>query len=38
VKGTSKVLLPAWSEDGTRIAFIERVKSDRYAVRLIAVE
>ncbi len=38
IKGTKHVLLPAWSEDGTRIAFIERVKSDRYALRLVRID
>lgn len=37
INGTRNVLLPAWSEDGTRIAFIERVKGDRYALRIVAV-
>jgi len=35
VEGTKNVLLPAWSDDGARIAFIERVKGDKYVVRLV---
>jgi hypothetical protein len=38
IKGTKNVLLPAWSDDGARIAFIERVKSDTYALRLVLVD
>ena len=37
-KGTKHVLLPAWSEDATRIAFIERVKSDAYVLRLVRID
>ncbi len=36
-EGTKQVLLPAWSEDGTRIAFVERVRNERYALRLVRV-
>lgn len=38
IKGTKNVLLPGWSDDGTRIAFIERVKSDTYALRVIRID
>ena len=38
IKGTKNVLLPAWSDDGTRIAFIERAKGDTYALRLVRIE
>jgi hypothetical protein len=38
VKGTKNVLLPAWNDDGTRIAFIERGKGDTYALRLVRIE
>jgi hypothetical protein len=38
VKDTRNVLLPAWSEDGQYIAFIERVRSDEYALRTVRIE
>jgi hypothetical protein len=38
VAETRNVLLPAWSEDGSRIAFIERVKGDKYVLRLVRLD
>ncbi|MEW5982660.1 MAG: hypothetical protein AB1806_09850 [Acidobacteriota bacterium] len=38
VKGTKNVLLPAWSDDGQRIAYIEKRNDGRYALRLVRIE
>ena len=35
---TSKALLPGWSEDGRRVAFIERVRNDKYLLRVVRVD
>jgi len=35
VKKTKDVLLPAWSEDGARLAYVQKSGRDRFAVRVI---
>ena len=35
---TKNVLLPGWSEDGRRVAFLERARNDKYLLREIRVE
>lgn len=37
VKKTKDVALPAWSEDGTRIAYVQKSGSDRFALRVIEI-
>lgn len=38
VKGTKNVLLPAWSDDGRRIAYVEKRKGDKYILRQVRIE
>jgi len=35
--GTGDVLLPAWSPDGTKIAFLQKIEKKRYALTVIDV-
>jgi len=37
VKKTKDVLLPAWSEDGARLAYVQKSGGDRFAVRVVDV-
>ena len=35
---TKDVLLPAWSDDGAAIAYLERTRGSRFSVRVLEVE
>ena len=35
---TSKALLPGWSEDGRRVAFVERARNDKFLLRVLRVD
>ena len=37
VPGTGDALLPAWSPDGTKIAFLQRMEKKRYALTVVEV-
>jgi len=37
VKKTKDVLLPAWSEDGARLVYVQKSGGDRFAVRVVDV-
>jgi hypothetical protein len=37
VPGTGDVLLPAWSPDGTKIAFLQRTQKKRYSLTVVEV-
>jgi hypothetical protein len=37
VPGVRRALLPAWSPDGTQIAFLEKGRGDRYTLRIVEV-
>jgi hypothetical protein len=38
VAGTADVLLPAWSPDGKRIAYLQKKDKKRYALNLVTIE
>jgi hypothetical protein len=37
VKKTKDALLPAWSEDGARLAYLEKAGRDAFALRIVGV-
>jgi len=37
ISGTKDVLLPAWSDDGAAIAYLERIHTTRYSLRVVEV-
>jgi hypothetical protein len=38
VSGASDALLPAWSSDGTRIAFLQKVAKKKYALAVVEIQ
>ena len=37
VAGTGDVMLPAWSPDGKRVAFIQKIDKKKYVVSIVEV-